>query len=182
MSMLDKIEKLRDEAWQEVMASPALATVRALDDAVEAAGGKRLFESQGSRIPAAITSAIFTPALSVRPAAYAGGGEAIPRMSQADAAEQALLSNGPLPVTPLMTQAIELGANVGGEKPLVSFRSTLSKDDRFYSIKRDGYFYWWLTNVDLPEGWMGPSESYDLPLDPDPESSQRGGDSHAATT
>jgi len=179
MGMLEKIEKLRDEAWEAAMASPAFATLLALDEAVDAAGGKRLLASKGE--PAPLTT--FAQG-SVKPAIAFYNAAATPnqRLSQGDAAALALKANGPLPVGRLMESAMARGAVIGGGKPLISFRSTLSKDPRFYSLKRNGMFFWWLTDVELPEGWTGPSESYDLPLDPNPDSSQKGGDSHAATT
>lgn len=179
MSMLDKIEKLRDEAWQEAMASPLFATVRALDDAVAAAGGSRLFNVKALDAPQPLYAS--TKILEIKNV-FDPGKASGQRLSQGDAAEKALRRAGPLPVGRLMEAAAELGAQIGGEKPLVSFRSTLSKDNRFYSVKRNGMFFWWLTGIDFPEGWMGPSESYDLPLDPDPDSNQKGGDRHAATT
>jgi hypothetical protein len=74
---------------------------------------------------------------------------------------------------------------VGGDKPLMSFGSTLSRDPRFTNHRRDGLYYWWLKEVDLPASFRNEAEPDDfagLLGSASSSSSQEGGESHAATT
>ena len=173
MPILEKIVELRDEALREVIAQPAFDTVRALDSAVAAAGGERLFPIMArKRVPPQILQGN-VPGFTPPP-------KAPEKVSQGDAAESALRDHGPLPVGRLMEKAVEKGAKIGGDKPLVSFRSMLSKDDRFYSLQRNNMYFWWLKGVDLPEGFMPePDDISDL-LGSGANTNQEGGDGHAA--
>lgn len=174
MSILPQIIELRNKAVQEALASsPSFATIRALDDAVAAAGGARLFAAKGAEK---------TSLEIVRPSnAAVQAIERIARVSQGDAAERALKQAGqPLPVGRLMEQATELGAMFGGEKPIVSFRSTLSKDNRFYSFMRNGMYFWWLTDVELPGEWKEAASPDLVDQLAASNSNQEGGVDHAA--
>ena len=173
MSMLQKVETLRAEALKEAMASPAFDMVRALDAAVVAAGGKSLSTTSGASTPKAeapivtgIASGIEMPAKKV---------------PQGDAASMALQESGPLPIGRLLEAAQQNGAVFNGEKPTPSFRSMLSKDDRFYSLTRNGMYFWWLNGVDLPEGFLPEPEDISDLLGSGANSNQKGGDGHAAT-
>jgi len=107
------------------------------------------------------------------------------RIPQGDAAATALRRGGtPLPGAILMSKAREVGAVIGGEKPVVSFTSTLSKDSRFYSFRHDGMYYWWFKDEPLPLNWKGMgSDDFDDLLDPiSQSSSQEGGDGHGPAT
>lgn len=173
MTMLDRIVKLRAEALGDAMKSPAFATVRALDDAVVAAGGKRLIDGIGAEN-------VIAAAAAVKPRPLKAYGGRAPKVPQGDAAEAALKANGPLPVGVLLEKAVEKGAKVGGDKPLVSFRSMLSKDDRFYSLQRNNMYFWWLSDTDLPEGFLPEPEDSDL-WGSGSTTNEEGGDAHAAT-
>jgi len=73
------------------------------------------------------------------------------KVPHGDAAEIALTEIGhPLVMPKLLEKAIEYGAEIGGTDPLNNFRSSISKDDRFYSVKRGNIHYWWLKSLPLP--------------------------------
>lgn len=178
-SLLDKTSRLREEAWDQLCASPAYHIFKALDDAVVAMGG-------GSQVPMAhqfpkgirvginggISHSPITRALMEK------------RVSQGDAAEHALREfNTPMASASLLDRAREKGASVGGEKPLVSFTSSLSKDDRFYSFREGANYFWWLAGVPVPPGW-NETANPNLPYEGAVSStvSQKGGGGHDPTT
>jgi hypothetical protein len=73
------------------------------------------------------------------------------RVSQLDAAAMALESMGhPMPVELLMEKAVEHGAVVGGAKPAISFGSSLSKSERFKSVRWRGKYAWWFSDRAMP--------------------------------
>lgn len=169
MSILGKIEALRAEALKEVWDHPSFAMVRALDDAVAAAGGDSLVV--GPKRPALLSTN------DVVAIGYNSGGK---KVSQGDVAEAVLKKNGPMPIGLLLEGSMDAGAKVGGEKPLASFRSMLSKDERFYSLQRNNMFFWWLNGVELPEEFMPePEQGLDLQGSGN-NTNQEGGDGHAA--
>lgn len=172
MSMQQKLENLRAEALKEAMASPALDMVRALDLAVVAAGGESLSTTNSasatkaeSPIVTGISNSIAMP---------------VKKVPQGDAAAMALQEVGPLPIGRLLEAAQQKGAVFNGEKPTPSFRSMLSKDDRFYSLTRNGMYFWWLNGVDLPEGFLPEPEDISDLLGSGSNTSQKGGGGHAA--
>ena len=107
------------------------------------------------------------------------------RLTQAGGAEAALIANGePLPIGRLLEAAIRHGAIIGGNKKLTNFRSTVSKDVRFYSLMRNGMYFWWLNELPLPPEW---SEATDPDLlagsvASSAHSTQEGGDGHAQSS
>lgn len=168
-----KVEELRDAAWRELKASPSFLAFKALDDAVAAMGGQRLV-SDAER-----------PRPSVGTFARVKQGRAAKRPSQSDAAEAALREKGePLPTGRLMEAAQERGATVGGKDPLANIRSTLSKDDRFYSLMRNNMYFWWLSGVPLPSGWQEAPDLLDQNRsDASPVgTNQKGGEADATAT
>lgn len=176
-SFIDKTTELRDGAWREVQTSSSFLAFKALDDAVAAMGGKRLIANAAPREDG--------PRPSVGTFERSNRNRTVSRrISQSDAAEAALKARGnPLPVGRLLEAALEKGATIGGENPLANFRSTLSKDPRFYSFKRNNMYFWWVNTVSLPEDWREAPDP-DLLTGPDasfPDSNQEGGDGHAAT-
>lgn len=175
-NILSNTIALRDQAWRGVMESPHYKEFKALDDAVEAMGGSRMVATTTRPLTARLDPT------TVAAVGYASGGGT--RRTQGDAAEKALVDGGePLPVGRLMEAAIKNGAHIGGTKPLISFRSTLSKDSRFYSLMRNNMYFWWLTDRDLPEGW---NKALDQSGKTDTSASffddQEGGGDHAAKT
>ncbi len=171
-SVLDETKALRDKAWAEVKASPSFVSFKALDVAVGAMGGKQI--------------------LSTPPASNAQKSETQDRKkivvrrrarpSQGDTAESCLRQAAePLPIRDLMSKVTGHGIQISGEDPLANFRSTLSRDNRFKSIMKDGAYYWWLTSSPVPIAWKE-AEGLDLQDRPSASdsSSQKGGDGHAA--
>ena len=75
----------------------------------------------------------------------------IKKISQLAAAAKALDKAGhPLPVDTLMDKAVAEGAVVGGEKPVISFGSSLSKSENFKSVRWNGEYAWWFSDRPLP--------------------------------
>jgi hypothetical protein len=73
------------------------------------------------------------------------------RVSQLAAAEKVLDRMGhPMPVADLMDGAIKEGAVLAGAKPIVSFASSLSKSDKFKSVRWNGAYAWWFTDRPIP--------------------------------
>jgi hypothetical protein len=169
MTMLEKVTRLRADALEEAMASPAFAMVRALDAAVVAAGGESLIPER--RLEPLLAEATAKVAI-----AYDSG----KKVPQGDAAYAALSKSGPLPIGRLLEKAKDHGAVFTGEKPLPSFRSMLSKDDRFYSLQRNNTFLWWLNGVDLPERFKPEPNDINDFLGSGTNTNQEGGDGHAA--
>lgn len=174
MSMLQKIEILRAEALKDAMASPAFDMVRALDNAVVAAGGESLSKTNAASIPKP-DEPIVTGVSNV----FQMPEKKVP---QGDAAVLALRDAGPLPVGRLLEGAEKNGAIFNGEKPIPSFRSMLSKDDRFYSFIRNKMYFWWLNGVDLPEGFLPEPDDVDDLLGSGANSNREGGGGHGPAT
>lgn len=175
-SIADKTRVLRDEAWQGVMESDAFIAFKALDDAFVRMGGSSRIADDPHPI-AALAGSVFRTA--VRRMAENR------KLSHAEAALAALRNEKmPLPTPQLLEASKEAGAEIGGADPLNNFRSTISKDDRFYSVKKNGTSYWWLKGDALPSEWndsAGPS-LLDEPAEPFVSSSQEGGDGDAPAT
>lgn len=176
-SIPDKTRALRDEAWQGVTETDVFLAFKALDDAVVRMGGTSRIVDEGVPSPAP-TSQVYK-ALVRRMTEHR-------RLSHAEAAEIALReAKQPLQTPQLLDAAKAAGAEIGGNDPLNNFRSTISKDDRFNSVKKSGSNYWWITGLDLPSGWNEP-EPLDLEAllgsGPSVSSSKEGGDGHGPAT
>lgn len=171
MSIIDKTKALRSEAWDAVLASAAYKAFKGLDDAVKAMSGE-----DASSPP---FKNYLTVAVARNPAARK---LLTKRITQGDVAERVLRNYGePLPIGRWLEKCIEAGIGVKGEDPLANFRSTASRDKRFYPLTRNNMYFWWLDGVELPEGWKEAADP-DLPgLSAASDSdNQEGGDGHAA--
>jgi len=177
-SLLKSAEALRATAYEALKASEPFRAFKAMDDAVAAMGGRRLLSPLSGVTLNGVVVAAGTAAPPNPPPRR--------RLSQGDAAEIILREQGkPLVLTELLARVPEKGVTVGGENAQMNFGSTLSRDARFYSFRRDGLYYWWLSGVDLPQPFK--NEAPDLPLQDgsgasSSQPSQEGGDAHAATT
>lgn len=183
-SMMNRIEALRNEAYQALQESEAFRAFKALDEAVGAMGGNRHLYAQGSFAMrtgitingAPIREAVRRPDLNPPPRK---------RVSQAEAAEMVLKEKRrPMTSAELLTLVPEKGVTVGGEKPLMSFGSTLSRDPRFVNIRHEGLYYWWLKALGPPPEM---NEAPDLLREDGSDasssiSSQEGGEGHAPAT
>ena len=74
------------------------------------------------------------------------------RISQLAGAEKALENAGePLTIRTLMEGAVAAGAVIGGNNPQVNFGSSLSKSDRFKTVRWKGEEHaWWFADRPLP--------------------------------
>ena len=73
------------------------------------------------------------------------------RVSQLGGAGLALEKVGhPLSAKELMDGAVAEGAVIGSNNPLVSFGSSLSKSDKFKSVRWKGKYAWWFSDRPLP--------------------------------
>lgn len=182
-SIIKNTAALRDRAWQTLIATREYIAFRALNDAVKAMGGESKAEY------AATIAKLASP---VRPAMHYGGGPAVAspanftrKLSQADAAEQILRETGkPMTGANLLKALPAKGVQVGGEKPDVNFTSTLSRDERFYSLRENGTYFWWLVGLPVPPR---SDETPDLPLENGSSASvsssgQKGGEGNAPAT
>ena len=151
-SIADKTRVLRDEAWQGVMESEAFLAFKALDDAFVRMGGTSRIADDPSPFASFATQAF---KIAVRRMAENR------KLSHAEAALIALRNaKVPLATQNLLDGAKEAGAEIGGTDPVNNFRSTISKDDRKYSLKKNGTSFWWLKGEALPPEWneaTGPS-------------------------
>jgi hypothetical protein len=181
-SMLTRTEALRQEAYEALHASEQFRAFKALDDAVAAMGGARQLAA-----PVAadfVTSNGVVVELKTLPPVNRQRQRK--RLSQGDGAEIVLKQVGaPVASPDLIDLVAKAGIEVSsGPNRLANFGSTLSRDSRFCSIRREGVYYWWLTGVDLPPfeneapGLLGEEQ----PGASSVSSNQEGGDAHAATT
>ena len=104
------------------------------------------------------------------------------RVTQGDVAFSVLVRNKePLPIGRWLEKCINAGIGIGGDDPLPNFRSTASRDKRFYSFVRNNMYFWWLTGVELPESWKEATDPNLPGLSVASDSNdQEGGDGHAA--
>lgn len=176
MSLIhDKMVALRDEALDEMRKTEAFKAFIALDDAVVAMGGERLPVTDS--IDSAVTAV--SNIYSRMPRNPNGK-----RVSQGDAAAMVLEERGPTPGVDLLDAIPDKGGNVGGDKPMINLTSTMSKDSRFVSVRRDGSYFWWFADRPLPENW-NTGAGLDLGGEPAPvsmPSSLEGGDGHDPAT
>ena len=171
MSIIDKTKALRDEAWQDVVASAAYRAFKGLDAAVKAMTGE---ESVLLGVNGPAGPRFNNLSNKNKPAAT--------RITQGDVAARVLKANGqPLPIGRWLEKSVAGGINIKGDDPLPNFRSTVSRDKRFHSIKRNNMYFWWFTDIDLPESWKEATDpslpGFSAASDSD---SQEGGDGHAA--
>ena len=153
-----------------------LQQMRALRQAIEA----RLLETEDFRAYQALTRAIsemeaarpkqgdvFKQGAPVRNA-FAGivDQRTAERLSQADAAAAALKQAGqPLHIADLLPLVRQWGATVAGNEPSVNLSSSLSRDNRFRSLRLSGRHFWWLANEAIPPEFGGSTEEEEASLD-----------------
>lgn len=177
MDFLKSAAEMRAKAWAELVASDAFRAFRASDNMVVELGGASAMPDL-STVERAAPKPIINPRPRFRAIAVSR------RLSQTDAALQALTAAGhPLHINNLTDRSKALGATIGGSNPIANFRSALSKDDRFFSFRRDGGHWWWTTTISMPENWKEAADPDLLDQSAASDASdQEGGDSHAATT
>lgn len=177
MSALEKTMALRAELWNDVLKTDAYRAFTALDSAVIAMGGPKANQALFAMPVVAVAAAFGNPAR-----AHSPQKRKTKRITQSQIAERVLKQAGePLPVGRWLEKCIADAINIKGDDPLPNFRSTVSRDKRFYNFVRNGMYFWWLEGVELPEKWKM-AEGLDLLDQPSAVSfsSQEGGDGHAA--
>jgi hypothetical protein len=181
-SMLNRTEALRQEAFEALRASDKFRAFKALDDAVVAMGGKRQLAESA---PADLTTSNGA-VIEVKPLPPVNRQRQRKRLSQGDGAEMALKQVGVPVASPDLIELVDkMGIEVSsGPNRLANFGSILSRDSRFYSVRHEGVYYWWLKGVEVPPfeneapGLLGE----DQPGTSSVSSNQEGGDANAATT
>lgn len=180
-SYLERTEALREEALAGLYGTPQFRAYKALDDAVHAMGGVRQLTLQG--VVTLNDAPLKTAALDKEIRSQ----RQRRRVSQADGAALVLEEQGkPMPSVTLMPAVADKGINVSsGPNALTNFGSTMSRDERFESVRHDGVYYWWFRGTELPAPFK--NEAPDLPLHVGSDASlshsnQEGGDGHAAKT
>ncbi|MDY0957854.1 hypothetical protein SOM26_04060 [Sphingomonas sp. CFBP8993] len=149
---LDKARALRAEAWDAVLASQPFVAFKKFDDLVMEMGGT-------SAIPSIDLSSDWKATAQRSLDAAAKRILDHKKLSQGDAAELALRQNGePLPIGRLIEKVTTLGLVLGGADPVANFRSMMSKDDRFYTIRRGNMYFWWLQEDELTSDWLPEAE------------------------
>lgn len=172
MDITEKTKALRAEAWQALLATPAYRAFKGLDDAVKAMTGESiapidLVAIDKLRVVAARNRIVKT---------MTGI-----RITQGDVAARVLKRNGePLPIGRWLEKCVEDGVNIKGDDPLPNFRSTVSRDKRFYAMTRNNMYFWWLTGEPLPSGWNDPADPdlLDESAGSSVHSSRKGGEGH----
>ncbi|RYY22912.1 MAG: hypothetical protein EOP62_21895 [Sphingomonadales bacterium] len=154
---LSGTQLMRDKAWAEVLQSETYKAFVALDAAVVAMGGQSMDKAAPSA--AAITSAHCVGWPPVMPVVR----ERIRRQpSHADMAWTALRKSGrPLSIGRFLEATIAEGAEIGGDQ-LANFRSTLSKDNRFQSVRHNSMYFWWFADEPLPLEFRNETQSAKL--------------------
>lgn len=148
---IDRARQLRAEAWEAVQATSAFVAFKKFDDLVVDMGGTTAL---GEVDVAATWKATTQRAVE----AVARRLSETKKLSQAEAAEVALMQRRePTPIGLLLEAAIERGAEIRGTDPLANFRSALSKDDRFYVLRRNNMHFWWLKGEPVPPAWHNAS-------------------------
>lgn len=150
---LDRARQLRAEAWDAVQASSAYVAFKRFDDLVVDMGGTSLISEND-----AAASWKSTTLRAVDAAARRLSDQK--KLSQGDAAEIVLRQvREPLPVARLLEAVVKRGVAIGGADPLSNFRSSISKDDRFYALRKGSLYFWWLKGQQVPPAWQEPSSS-----------------------
>jgi hypothetical protein len=144
---LERARELRAEAWDAVQASADFIAFKKFDDLVVGMGG-------ATAIPEINVSSSWKSTAKRAIDAAARRVSEAKKVSQGDAAELALIqARCPLGIGKLLKASISLGAEIRGADPLANFRSAVSKDARFFTIKRDGHHFWWVCNAPIPADW-----------------------------
>jgi len=151
-SWLEKARDLRQQAYEALQATQAYAAFKAFDDAVVGLGGAPFFEVSPHAQPIKVSAARALDAAVKRSTDTR-------KLSQGDAAELVLMQHQePLQISQLMQEVQNKGAEIGGTDPLNNFRSTVSKDARFRTCKRNNMYFWWLAGQPFPPQWNEPTD------------------------
>jgi hypothetical protein len=183
-NFLEEVIALRTDALRELRQSPAFDAFTALDNAAVSLGADRA-TLDGRAFVANPIGALMVERVRNRLDLQRDvlNGKPPKSLSQGDAAEEVLrLVNTPLRLTDLLVGIEEKGVVVTGDR-IANFRSSLSRDTRFYSLKFDNQYLWWLNGVPLAQAWVE-ATGYDLVVSPAELSfhSSEGGDGDATTT
>jgi len=182
---LEEVIALRGEALRELRQSPAFDAFTALDNAAVSLGADRA-SLDGRAFEANSIGAVLVERARNHTELQKEilSGKPPKALSQGDAAEIVLRStNTPLRLGELLAGVEEHGVPLTGDK-VSNFRSNMSRDKRFYSLKFDGQYLWWFTGVELPKAWVE-ATSYDRVVEPAASllfPSQEGGEPIAAAT
>lgn len=145
---LAKARRLRADAWDAVCATPDYIAFKNFDSLVVQMGGTSVLGETdvASNWKSAAQRAVESVARRVSEGK---------RPSQGDAAEMALRQQRePMSIGRLIEAAMAKGAEIGGSDPLANFRSAVSKDSRFYTIRKGSGYLWWLKGEPLPASWV----------------------------
>lgn len=132
-SALESMRALRDQIEERLQATEDYRALRALDKAIA--------EMQGAERPVPPWRRVTAPAPTpIRD-----------RLPQADAAARVMdQRDEPIPIAELVPLVRQAGAHVGGNDPEASLSSTLSKDERFRSVRFNGRPAWWFRSKSYP--------------------------------
>lgn len=145
---LGKARELRAEAWDAVQASPPFVAFKKFDDLVVEMGG-------ASSMPAIDLASSWKGAAQRAVDSAAKRFSDHKKLSQGDAAEVVLRRGAePVPIGRLIEKVVQLGVVLGGSDPVANFRSMMSKDERFYTLRRNNMYFWWVKDEPLPSGWQ----------------------------
>jgi len=160
LDWLERARELRAEAWDAVQGSADFIAFKKFDDLVIEMGG-------ATAIPEVNVASSWKSTAKRAVHAAARRVSEVKRLSQGDAAELALSeARHPLGIGKLLKASVNLGAEIRGADPLANFRSAVSKDARFFTIKRDGYHFWWVKNAPVPADWEAtPTEILVMPTE-----------------
>ncbi len=134
---LAEMKRLREDIMRRLEANPDFRALAALDEAIAKVEGR----PHGPLAIIASAPPVTVTAAPVRERP----------MSQMDACAQALsIAGEPMSTKLLLKKITKLGAKVGGKNPLVNLGSSLSRDDRFDSVRWGDDRGWWLRGRTLP--------------------------------
>lgn len=159
MKVLEQMAMLRDEAWAAVRETQEYKSFAIIDAAFKHM--KAEFQE-----PVMTARGDFPKLVRRKP-------------THGDIAQKVLIdAKRPLTISSLLDACLDAGMNIAGDDPLASFRSTVSRDDRFKSIKQNGVFYWWLKDVPIPEKWEAESSIFHVLRSSATPENEEGGNGH----
>lgn len=135
-STLTELRTMRDRLRQKLEATADFVEWQAVDTAI-----RQIEASRSSQMAA-------TPA----PLAKLPDGANGRKLSQTDLAILVVTRKGrPLPTSAIIPEILAMGGTVGGNNPLTSLSSVLSKSTRVESVSWQGSKGWWPKGVPLPD-------------------------------
>lgn len=175
-AILERLNGLRSEAYAALQATTAYRDFKVLDDAVAAMGGPRMITDEAATMQSVMRRVVETTAQRIVEGR---------KVSQSEAAEMALRQlRTPLTIVELMNAAAERGAEFKGDGALNSFRSMVSRDSRFATVRRGNQYFWWLRDEPLNPAWeaAGSTEAGTSTEPATPAANLKGGDDDTAST